>query len=566
VSGLRQQLGESLVAFREVAANAGLRRLQLAYTGSETGSWISVIALSILVFRESGTTSLGLVLFLQTVVPGIVAPFTGVLGDRFPRLRVMIGADLIRVALCAVIAVAAFADAPLAVFYVLVPLVGVVSTAFRPAQAAILPSLARSPNELTAANVVSSTIESATSFVGPALGGVIVGVFDEGVGFAVAAATYLWSALLLARIAPPTAEGTGAEDAGSGAPEAQVAPAGFVREVLAGAQAVRRDTRLFLLVALMGAQVLVAAALFVLTVPLAFDLLDVGEEGFGTLTGASGIGGLIGAVVAIGLVGRRLSRAFGLGVILWGAPIALLPVWDSFAGALVLIGVVGFANTLVDVPGFTLLQRVAPEDVLARVFGILEGVLYGATALGALLAPALVAGLGLEWALVATGLFLPVLVGLTWRPIARIDADSPAPVERLGLLRAVPFLAPLAPTVLESLAEHASDVRVPAGQAVFRQGEGGDRFYVIRSGEAAVEVDGEARASLPAGGFFGEIALLRDVPRTATVTAETYLELLALERDEFIAAVTGHAPSAEAAGAVVAARLGASGPAFRLTA
>jgi len=184
------------------------------------------------------------------------------------------------------------------------------------------------------------------------------------------------------------------------------------------------DTRVALVVGLLTAQLLVSGALFVLLVPVAFETLGTGEAGFGGLLGALGVGGLVGAATALALVGRRLSTALAVAIVLWGAPIALLALFDTHAAALVLVGVIGFANTVGDVAGFTLLQRAVPEEVLARVFAILESLFYGATALGAILAPLAIAGLGLRGALVATGLLLPALVALSWRHVRSIDAGA----------------------------------------------------------------------------------------------------------------------------------------------
>jgi hypothetical protein len=195
--------------------------------------------------------------------------------------------------------------------------------------------------------------------------------------------------------------------------------------------------------------------------------------------------------------------------------------------------------------------------VRARVFGVLESVFLGTIAIGAILAPLLTAVLGARGALIAAGGGLSVLVLLFWRPLNALDAAA-VPESELALLRGIPIFAPLPPVTLEQLASHLSRVRVPAGQVVFRRGDPGDLFYVIGGGEVVVALDGGPPVTLGRGAYFGEIALLRDVPRTATVTARTEVELYALERDVFIAAVTGHAPSAEAADAAIATRLGSA--------
>jgi MFS family permease len=552
---LAARLAQSARAFGRSFGNPGLRRLQLAFAGSEIGGWGYSIALWVLAFEAGGAAALGVLALVTMLAPGIAAPFTSILGDRYDRVRVMVGSDLVRIVLMAAAAGVAFAGAPTGILYALAALASVAATAFRPAQAAILPSLARTPDELTAANVASSTIESATAFVGPALGGVVVAATEPGVSFAIAAGTFLWSAVLVAGIPRPApAGGDGADQTDPAQDESE----GILRAVAAGARTVATESRARLIVTLVSAQTLVAGALLVFVPVLALDLLDWGEEGLGTINAALGIGGVVGAVMAVSLVGsRRLSRPLAIGTVLWGAPIALAAAWDTRAGALVLFGAVGLANTIVDVAAYTMLQRAVPDHVLARVFGVLESLGYATHAVGGVVAAVLVEAFGLQVALVGVGLALPALVLLTWPRLARLDAAAAVPERALELLRGVPFLALLPQPALEALALRAVWVTVPAGEPVFRQGDRGDRFYVIAAGEAGVTIDGEERPPLSAGGWFGEIALLRDVPRTATITARTGLDLLALERDDFIAAVTGHPPSSEAAGAVVGARLAA---------
>jgi MFS family permease len=269
---------------------------------------------------------------------------------------------------------------------------------------------------------------------------------------------------------------------------------------------------------------------------------------------------LLGGVGALGLIGRsRLASDFGTGLVLLGLPIALIGVFPETAAALVLLAIVGVGTTVVDVAGVTLLQREVRDEVLTRVMGVVQSVFVGTLGLGAVLAPLLISAFDVRGALIATGLFLPVLAVFAWRPLRRVDAAVPAPLT-LGLLRGIPIFAPLPPTALDELAQQAVPVRAAAGDVLIRQGDTGDRFYVVVSGEAEVDVDGRPGEVLGQGDSFGEIALLRDVPRTATVRARTDLELLALDRDEFLGALTGSAESAEAAHAVAAARLAALRP------
>ena len=220
-------------------------------------------------------------------------------------------------------------------------------------------------------------------------------------------------------------------------------------------------------------------------------------------------------------------------------------------------GLIGFANIICDVSGFTILQRGTPSDVLARVFGVLHSLFYLTVALGAVLAPPLIHWLGVRWTLVIVGSLLPILAVLTRASLVRLDVE-PGDPRRLALLEAIPIFSPLSPPVLEQLAARLTPVHANAGDELIRVGDHGDRFYVVDKGEVEILVDGEPPRREGEGTYFGEIALLRDVPRTATVRAAADSDLFALDRDDFLPAVTGHAGSAQAADVVVSTRLGVS--------
>jgi hypothetical protein len=222
-----------------------------------------------------------------------------------------------------------------------------------------------------------------------------------------------------------------------------------------------------------------------------------------------------------------------------------------------LLGLFGLGITLVDVTGLTIVQRAVPDDVLARVFGVIQMLWFGSLGIGAALAPALSAWLGLEGAFIATGAFLPVLVALSWARVVHIDAAArPPDAADLRILASVPIFAPLPGTSLEHLAGRLVPLKLEPGTVIVRQGDAGDRFYIVAEGEVDVSEDGRLITQLETGDYFGEIALLRDLPRTATVTARTPVVLYALYREDFLAAVTGHAPSEQAAQEVVSSRLG----------
>jgi MFS family permease len=542
---IRARLGESFGAFRDVFANPNLRRVELAWAGTNIGRWAYFVALAVYAYEQGGATAVGLVALIRMFPSAIAAPFTSILGDRYPRQRVMFLASVGQAATIGGAAAIALADGAAPLVYTFVGLNSIIGTAFRPAQAAVLPSLARTPKELTAANVVASTVESIGIFIGPAIGGTILAFSSSGTVFAVTAVTFLWSAFLIARLDVPPAE------------PRERPREGKLRQAFAGFGTILTNRPLRLLEAMAAAQTLVAGAFNVLVVVSALELLDIGKGGVGALNSAVGVGGLIGALVAAVLVGReRLAGHFAFGMLLWGIPIALIGIFPDSIVALPLLLVVGIGNTIVDVAGLTLLQRAVPDNVMARVFGAVNSVTVGTLGLGAMLAPLLIELIGIRGALIATGALLPVLTALLFRGLAELDTGAIVEKEKLDLLRSHPIFAPLPEPSLETLAAKLAEVRHSAGETVFRQGDYGDRYYLIADGTVDVTVDGQRTRSLGPGEGFGEIALLRDVPRTATVTAASDVKLYALERDDFIAVVTGHADSAERADALIASRTG----------
>lgn len=545
LGSVRERLREAGDAFRAVFSNAALRRVEASWALSVTAYWVFIIALSLFAYEEGGAAAVGFVGLIRVLPSVVAAPFAAMLGDRFPRQRVIFFVNIARTIAIAAAAAVALLGAHIALIYLLTALVGLMQSIFRPTQAALLPSLSRSTEELTAANLVLTTIESVGVFLGPAIGGILLALVGVDAVFAASAVAFLLSALLLAGVRPES-------------PEAKAAPStrGVLRESFAGFTTIGRDPRLRLIVGLYGAQTLVAGSLNVLIVVSALELFDLGEAGIGFLNSAVGIGGLLGGLGALALLGRnRLGSDFALGLLLWGAPILVIGVFPEPPLALLLLAVVGVGVTLVDVAGLTLLQRSVPDEVLTRVLGVVQSVFVGTLGLGAILAPVLIAAFEIRGALIISGALLPILAALFWRRLIALDDEALAPTRELALLRQIPIFRPLPPGALDQLASSLIPTTATAGTEIVRKGGHGDRFYVVAAGEVEVVGLGEEVATLGPGEYFGEIALLRDVPRTATVRAKTVVELYALERDEFLSAITGHPASAEAADAVVASRL-----------
>jgi predicted MFS family arabinose efflux permease len=430
------------------------------------------------------------------------------------------------------------------IVYAIASLDGLLAVLHRPSHMSMLPSLARSPEELVGANVASSTVEAVGILAGPAIGGALVATGVVPLTFAAPALMFVLAAVSVAGVRP-----------------AQRLPpiphAGVADSLLGGLRALADHPHARLVLALFAAQTLVRGVLSVLIVAGAIQLLGMGEQGVGYLNAAIGAGGLIGALSAVALVGRaRMAPTMFLGLVLWGVPILATGLAPAVPVAVLAMAVLGAGNAILDVSGFTLLQRSVPNAVRGRVFGVLEALVMLTVGVGAAVGPLLVRALGVQGAWIATGTVLPVLAVLTWRGLAVADQRAVIPERELTLLRGVPMLQVLPLTALEQMASDVQPMRFAAGDVVISQGAVGDRFYVIGSGEVEVDVSDRAVRRLGPGESFGEVALLRDVPRTAAVVAVTDLELFAVGRDAFVCAVTGDRQSQQEADRVISERVG----------
>ncbi|HEX5940421.1 MAG TPA: MFS transporter [Dehalococcoidia bacterium] len=531
-------------ALAEIAASPDLRSLQTSWTLFYIGEWAHVVALAVFAYDAGGVTEVGIVGFVRMVPAAIAVPFASMLVDRYPRQLVLVVMHAVRAVSLGLAAVLIASDGSAVAVYVAAALAALVSPVFRPAQWALLPALARTPRELVAGNVSCSLLEGIATFAGPAAAGVLIAVSGTSVVFLVAAVCSILAALAAAGIR-----------LGATKQEPVAAPS-VTEELLMGVRLIAAEPSQRLLMGLFGSQLLVRGFLNVLIVVASIELLDSGDSGVGFLNAALGVGGLIGAALAISLVDRdRLGPFVGLGLVLWGLPIAGIGVVPELVAALLALVLVGIGNSVLDVAGLSLVQRATPGHVLGRVFGVIEAMAVLFVAAGAILTPLLVELLGVQGALVAVGVYLPFLALLSRRPLDRIDDAMPAlHANEIALLRTIAIFAPLDGATLQQLASHLKPLSLLAGAEVIREGDPGDLFYVVSKGRLRVISAGQRTATLDAGDYFGEIALLRNVPRTATVTAESDVELFSLERDIFVSAVSGHPQSAESADAAMNAR------------
>ena len=534
----RQVLSTVAAALR----NRDIRRVELAWGAAIAAEWAHFVAFGVFAYEQGGATGVGIAGLVRLLPAALVAPFAASFGDRFPRERFLLVMTCLASVALAGSAVAFYADAELLVF-AFAAVLGLAVTLIRPALQALLPSLARTPRELIASNAATSTIESLGTLLGPVLAGVLVSRADAGLVFAIAAAAVAVAAILLSQV---RVEGR------AGLPLA-TDEGGARQMVAAGFRTIARAPGARLVVGLIVAQTFIRGCLNVLIVIAAFRVLDSDAQAVGYMTAAIGVGGLLGAIGAMTLGGRRLAVPFGLALVFWGLPIALMAPRPYFAAAVVLLAIVGAANSVEDVAVFTLLQRIVPDELLTRVLGLLWGLAMGAVAIGSIVAPAVVAAVGPRVALILVGSILPVLTIAVYRRLVEID-QTVAPAPELDLLEDVPMFSPLSIAAKERMAASLVRVFVPSGEVVIRAGDAGDRFYIVDDGEFDIDAGG-SHSTAHRADYFGEIALLRDVPRTATVAATVDSHLFALQRDDFLAAVTGHAVAHATGQAVAEARL-----------
>jgi len=561
---------------RSVLGSPSLRRVMLAFLlfkAVESATWISVLVYA---YDATGPASVGIVGLAQLAPSAVFAATAAAVADRHPRDRVLLAGYALQAVAMGATAAGMLLGAPPILVYVVAAAACCVITITRPAQGALLPSLSRTPAELTAANGLAGSVEGLGMLVGPLTAAAVLLVASPGSVFAAATVACLVACLLVARL-PRPASAVAAADRATEAPRepAPTAPAAASREpdietletetgrrrLVRGLKAIGAHPDLGLVVGLLGARMLVIGALDVLYVLLAQEVLGTGDAGAGTLNGAIGLGIIVGGAATFALAGRRrLAPVLAAGAVAVGGGMVVLSGTSSVPGAIALLVVAGAGLAIVDVAGRTLLQRVAMDRVLARVLGALEGIGMGAMAAGAFLVPVVAGVWSVPAAVVCTGLLLPVMLGVAWIRLRSIDTRAIVPERELALLRGNAILSLLPVPQLESVARQCRWHTAETGETIIREGEHGDRYYVLASGSVRISAGGRHLRDLgmPGDGF-GEIALLHDVPRTATVVATAPVAVLALDRAHFLEAVTGHEQTHVSSGRVAEERFGYTG-------
>jgi len=534
-----------LHAFRSLAGNRALLRVLAGYALFTLNEYAVWIAMLVYAYGRGGATIAGLVALAQLVPAAVVAPVAATLADRRSPVIMLAGGYLVQAAAMAATAAAITAGAPLAAYAAAVVAATAVTTT-RPAQSTLIPSVASTPDQLTAANVVVAWVEATGIAASGLLAGVLIALAGVGSVFVVCAGLGVVAALLTAglrvpALASPPPEGAGAALTGLG-------------EGLG--LAVRRP-RLRLMLALLTAEAVVVGALDLLFVILAISVLGRPQAWAGYLNFAYGVGGVLAATVSAALVGRRLGAPILAAALLFSAALAALAFGLGVGGTVTLLAVVGASRALLDVASRTLLQRSVPARLLGRIFGLLEGLTMAGLALGALLVPLLVYLGGSRAALLGVAAVLPLAAVIGGRALFGLDAEAPVPVVEIALLRSLPLFAELPAPAIEGLAAALVPIHLPAGAVLIREGDPGDAYYAIAAGELDVLQDGRFLRRCGRGEGVGEIALLRAIPRTATVTAHTPATVYELNREPFLTAVLGHAPTQRQADRIADVRLAA---------
>jgi MFS family permease len=416
---------QALAALLQTARRPNLRRAELSFGAAWTAEWAVTVALGILALRDGGATAVGLVAMARMVPGALLAPLASAVIDTCRRERVLTTVCLIRAAALAGAAIAVSQPASPVPAYVLVALATLAFTLFRPAHTALLPSLCTTPGQLSATMVVRGLLDSLSALAGPLLAALLIGTVDVSGVFALGAAITLWSTWLIARVdyeAPPRI--------------AHVAPASRGREALAGLALMGRERDLRRVSALFCLQTFTRGCFTVFSVVIAIELLGTREAGVGVLTAALGAGAVLGSLAAAALLvgDAPFARWSGVAVALWGLPFAILAAVSGQWLAVALIAVVGVANAVLDVAGYTLLQLIVPDAVMGRFLTGLESLFTLSVAAGAIAAPVLIAAFGERGALLVAGLIAPTGALLAWSTLHRLDVRLETGARTMALL------------------------------------------------------------------------------------------------------------------------------------
>lgn len=531
MSRLTARLHSTGDAARSVVAEPALARLQVAWFSIHAGKTGLLVVNLIIAYAAGGVAGLGVFGLARFLVPTVLAPFAGLPTTRWPAASVLLAANSVRAVAVVLILATVISRWPIELFYLAVALEAGAGSLSRPLHVALLPYVSRTPTGLVAANVTSSAVEGVGTFVGPAIAGVLLA--SEGPATALTAVAAIYAVGVVAIV------GLGVRSL-----PRRSAGLGAIRDqALAGVRTFREDRGPRLILTGIFLQTLVRGMLNVLVVIASIEILAMGEPGVGNLNAILGAGGLIGAAVAMSLAGRMsMSAGFAVSLAAWSVPLLVIGVVPLPIVAMGAMLAIGTANAVVDVTVYTLLQRTTPRDRRVAVLGLFDSLANGGQAVGGVLAPLLVAGLGIQGALVVAGLTLPVAAAALWPGLRATDPGAVGGDRRAELVRGVPLFSPLSMATIEDVASQLQPVAYETGAWLIREGDVGHEFLIVDQGSIEVSQGERVIRQMGPGAAVGEIALLHDIPRTASVRAASPVQAFSLGREEFlVAALAGPA-------------------------
>ncbi len=560
-----------LRVYRELLGNRPLMRLLLGEAISGIGDWLYIVAIFVVIYQDSGNAALvglfGGVRLLPYVILSVPA---GIVADRFDRRLVLLTSDLYRGALMVLMAILIAVGGPVILVAALAILAASGSSFFYPAMGAYLPALAKDERQLGPANSAWATIQNISYIAGPAIGGLVLALGDVTAAFILNAVSFVFIAVILWTLPPSRArDRKAAAEASAAAPSAgaadgtatssqpststEPAPTATAASSTEAPPAKRSPLRIRPLAGLTLVQLMagfMGGGIQVITVVLAIDVLNAGEAANGYLNAAIGIGGLLGAIGAGALVlRRRLGMPLLIGAVVMGLGTIVLGASTTLPIALVAIGVLAAGSLVIDVVTTTVFQRIVPDELRGRGVGVLMTVTTLTGAAGAFLLPVLLTSLGPFPSLGGAGVATIVLTVAGLVLIGQAADRAPTPYEAtIARVIKLPLFAGVPAARLEAAMRHVIEVPVTAGQVVITQGEPADRFYIIESGAYTVTQAQEPGAApvvlrqLGPDQVFGELGLLNQAPRSATITADSDGLLLALEGADFLALVGAGGP------------------------
>lgn len=496
----------------------------------ENTTWMGVLVYA---HDQGGAAEVGVVAVVQLIPAMLIAPLASFAGDRFDRVRVLVVSNAAVGVGALLVALAIALDLSSIVVYAASVVLVVLVTFPPPAVSALTPGIVSSGEQLTALNVCIGLTRSIGRAAGPLAGGVLLAlggpawIFWAAVGASTLAAVFTLFVRTTATVVDE---------------DERVSLSTVGAEIVAGFRLLGRERGPRRIVTVLGAGSIVYGALDVAAVVVALEHLDGGDGLTGVLSAAIGIGGILGAASSVVLVGRRRIAP----AVLAAGLLQVLPMLGFVLPPFVVVAFAVFALSgagvsLIEIAGQTLLQGVTPDDLLARVFGVLEGLRLAGFALGSFAISMAFAHLGVEWGSVV---FVALAVGalvLQTPGLLRVDRERPEVDQQLlALVRSVPIFAPLPAYTVEQLLQSFRRVEFPSGAVVMAEGDEGDAIYLVAEGTLTVTYQGRFLRQCGVGDYLGEVALLFDRPRTATVTAAVDCVLHRLERDAFLEAITGH--------------------------